>query len=136
MSLAILCSGQGRQHPAMFALTGDAPQAASLFAQAATSLGGRDPRPLVQVGDPAALHRDRVGQLLCTLQALAAAAALTDALSGRVIVAGYSVGELAAWGAAGVIGPARTLDLAACRAQAMDASSQPGDGLLAEGAGD
>jgi len=130
MSLAILCSGQGRQHPDMFALTGDAPQAASLFTHAATLLDGRDPRELIRSDDPAALYHDRIGQLLCTLQALTAMAALGDALPGRMIVAGYSVGELAAWGVAGMIDPARTLDLAAFRAEAMDAASQPGDGLL------
>ena len=48
MTLAILCSGQGRQHPDMFALTGDAPEAAGLFAHAATLLGGRDPREIVR----------------------------------------------------------------------------------------
>ena len=42
MTLAILCSGQGRQHPGMFALTGDAPEAATLFAHAAKLLDGRE----------------------------------------------------------------------------------------------
>jgi [acyl-carrier-protein] S-malonyltransferase len=46
MTLAILCSGQGLQHPRMFSLTGDAPAAASVFAHAAHWLGGRDPRRL------------------------------------------------------------------------------------------
>ena len=48
MALAILCSGQGRQHPDMFALTGDAPEAAGLFAHAAKLLGGKDPRDFVR----------------------------------------------------------------------------------------
>ena len=48
MALAILCSGQGRQHPDMFALTGDAPEAAGLFAHAAKLLGGTDPRDFVR----------------------------------------------------------------------------------------
>jgi [acyl-carrier-protein] S-malonyltransferase len=48
MTLAILCSGQGLQHPRMFSLTGDAPAAASVFAHAAHWLGGRDPHRLVQ----------------------------------------------------------------------------------------
>ena len=47
MALAILCSGQGRQHPDMFALTGGAPEAAGLFAHAAKLLG-TDPRDLVR----------------------------------------------------------------------------------------
>ncbi|HEY6630249.1 MAG TPA: malonate decarboxylase subunit epsilon [Rhizobiaceae bacterium] len=130
MSLAILCSGQGRQHPDMFALTGDAAQASGLFVEATRLLGGRDPREVVKTGSPDALHHDRIGQILCTLQALAAAAALGDIMPDRIIVAGYSVGELAAWGVAGRIDPLATLDLADSRADAMDAVSQAGDGLL------
>lgn len=48
----------------------------------------------------------------------------------RIIVAGYSVGEVAAWGVAGLFGMTDTLDLVARRAEAMDAASLPGDGLL------
>ncbi|MEI9888863.1 MAG: acyltransferase domain-containing protein [Rhizomicrobium sp.] len=130
MTPALLCSGQGLLHPGMFALTGGAPEAAGLFAQAATLLGGRDPRDFVRREPAAALHHDRAGQILCTLQALAAAAALREVLQGGCIVAGYSVGEMAAWGVAGYLGMADTLDLAARRADAMDAASSPGDGLL------
>ena len=43
MTLALLLSGQGNQHPAMFALTADAPAAADVFAAATRALG-RDPR--------------------------------------------------------------------------------------------
>ena len=130
MSLAILCSGQGRQHADMFALTGDAPEAANLFQHAAILLGGRDPREVVRTDPLSALHRDRVGQILCTLQALAAAVALDGLRTGPVVIAGYSVGELAAWGVIGVFSATETLDLAAFRAKAMDTVSQPGDGLL------
>ena len=62
MTLALLCSGQGPQHPAMFAVTGDAPAAAALFDHAAALLGGRDPRTLVRDADEAVtLHGNRVG---------------------------------------------------------------------------
>ncbi|MEI9988410.1 MAG: acyltransferase domain-containing protein [Rhizomicrobium sp.] len=130
MTLAILCSGQGRQHLGMFALTGDAPEAAGLFARAAALLGGRDPRELVRTGSPDSLHHDRIGQILCTVQALAAMAALRGAMPDRRVVAGYSVGEMAAWGVAGLLDPIDTLDLVARRAEAMDAHSLPGDGML------
>jgi [acyl-carrier-protein] S-malonyltransferase len=129
MTLAILCSGQGPQRPNMFALTGDAREAADLFARAATLLGGRDPREMVQTDTDDVVHQNRVGQILCTLQALAATAALRDAWSRRLIVAGYSVGEVAAWSVAGLM-DATTLDLVARRAEAMDAASMPGDCLL------
>jgi [acyl-carrier-protein] S-malonyltransferase len=129
MTLAILCSGQGWQRPGMFALTSDAPESAGLFAHAATLFGGRDPREMVRTETSEALHRDRIGQILCALQALAAAAALKDATPGRLIVAGYSVGEVAAWGVADLLSPTDTLDLIAKRAETMDAATSPGDGL-------
>lgn len=129
MTLAILCSGQGRQHPDMFALTGGAPEAASLFEHAAKLLGG-DPRDFVHRETSDALHHNRAGQILCTLQALAAAAMLGEAMPGRIVVAGYSVGEVAAWGVGGLLGATDTLDLVARRAEVMDAATQPGDGLM------
>lgn len=129
MTLAVLCSGQGLQGPQSFALTGDAPHAGELFARAARLLGS-DPRTLVHSAEAAALHRDRTGQILCVLQALAAAAALREAWPARLIVAGYSVGEVAAWSVAGLIKPATALDLVAERAEAMDAATREHDGLL------
>src|SRR5258708_1867663 len=102
MTLAILCSGQGPQHRNMLALTGDAPEAASLFAHAGTLLGGPDPRALVQTDPDEAIHQNRVGQILCTLQALAATATLRKVWPARLIIAGYSVGEGAAWSVAGL----------------------------------
>lgn len=129
MTLAILCSGQGRQHPDMFALTGGAPEAESLFVHAAELLG-TEPRDFVRKQSNEAIHRNRAGQILCTVQALAAAAALRDVLPGRKIIAGYSAGEVAAWGVGGLFGATDTLELVARRAEAMDAATQPGDGLM------
>lgn len=130
MTLAILCSGQGGQHRDMFALTGDAPEAAHLFAHAATWLGGRDPRDFVRCEADEALHRNRAGQILCTLQPLAAANALADVVPRGVVIAGYSVGEVAAWGVGGLFGATVTLDLVARRAEAMDVATRAGDGLI------
>ncbi|MCK1654056.1 acyltransferase domain-containing protein [Bradyrhizobium sp. 149] len=130
MTLAILCSGQGSQHRDMFALTGDAPEAAQLFAHAAALLGGRDPRDLVRGEADETLHRNRAGQILCTLQPLAAARALGDVIPHGVIIAGYSVGEVAAWGVGGLFDATTTLDLVARRAEAMDAATRAGDGLI------
>lgn len=130
MTLAILCSGQGPQHPGMFALTRDAPEAAELFAHAATLLDGRDPRNVVRTETDERLHDNRMGQILCTLQPLAITAALGGFGPRHLIIAGYSVGEIAAWAVAGLVEPTTALDLAAKRAEAMDAVSVPGDGLL------
>ena len=130
MSLAILCSGQGTQHREMFALTGEVAEASFLFARAANLLGGRDPRDMVRTDHGEALHTNRVAQILCSLQALSAVTALRDAMPQRRIIAGYSVGEAAAWGVAGFFSMTDTLDLVARRAEVMSAASSPGDGLL------
>jgi [acyl-carrier-protein] S-malonyltransferase len=114
----------------MFALTAEAPPAAGLFGHAATLLGGRDPRELARSESADVLHQNRVGQILCTLQALAAQASLADAWPRRLVVAGYSVGEVAAWSIAGFIEAKAALDLVARRAEVMDAASTAGDGLL------
>ena len=129
MTLAILCSGQGPQHRGMFALTGDAPEAEGVFAHATRLLGG-DPRELVVSQSDAALHRNRVAQLLCTLHSLAATAALRESMPASLVIAGYSVGEVAAWGAAGSMAHADVLDIVSLRAEIMDEASPAGDGLL------
>jgi [acyl-carrier-protein] S-malonyltransferase len=93
-------------------------------------LGGRDPREFVRSEPDEALHRNRAGQILCTLQPLAAARALADVIPRGVIMAGYSVGEVAAWGVGGLFDATATLDLVARRAEAMDAATRAGDGLI------
>ena len=128
MTLALLCSGQGRQHAAMFALTGQAPEAEAVFAAAAAALDGEDPRHLVERG-AAAMDANRAAQILCCAQALAAHAALGASIGAPVTIAGYSVGELAAWGCAGILSAEATLRLARLRADAMDRASGPNGGL-------
>ena len=130
MTLAILCSGQGWQNRDMFALAGEAPEASHLFACGTKLFGGIDPRHYVRTETNEAIHRNRTGQILCTIQALAASAVLKEAMPDRIIVAGYSVGEVAAWGVAGLFGMTDTLELVARRSEVMDADSLPGDGLL------
>ncbi|WP_375455088.1 acyltransferase domain-containing protein [uncultured Methylobacterium sp.] len=127
MRLAILCSGQGGQHPGMFALTAGRPAAQAVFA-AARPLLGADPRDLVRTGG-AALHGNRTGQILCCVAALTAWTIVAEAAPARPIVAGYSIGDLAAWGCAGRFAPETVLALAAARAEAMDAASGPDHGL-------
>ena len=128
--LAVLCAGQGSQNRSMFSLTGDARDAAGLFARAAVLLGGNDPRRMVHSGSIESLQVNRTAQILCVLQALAASAVLRSSISGQLVVAGYSVGELASWGIAGAVDPMATLELAARRAELMDAETGPTDGLL------
>ena len=128
-ALAILCSGQGGQHATMFDLLADRSEAEAIFA-AATPLLGADPRAFVKTASEGALFSNRAGQILCCTQALALNAALATTLDNRTLLcAGYSVGELAAWGIAGCLTPEQVLTLAARRADLMDAASPPDAGL-------
>ncbi|MBE7245359.1 MAG: malonate decarboxylase subunit epsilon [Actinomycetospora chiangmaiensis] len=127
MTLAILLSGQGAQHPAMFALTADRPEAQGVFEAARPLLDGTDPRDLAKAGQD--LHGNRTGQVLCCVAALAGWSVIAASRPGRSIVAGYSIGDLAAWGVAGRFDAPTVLRLAASRAEAMDAASGEGFGL-------
>lgn len=102
-SIAIFCSGQGYQGADMFDLLADAPEADSVFKGARLVLGGEDPRELVRCATNDALHADKVGQILCCTQAMAVWAVLGAKAPRPLVVAGYSVGELAAWGVAGLL---------------------------------
>ena len=128
--VAILCSGQGGQHPAMFDLVADCPEAEPVFAAAAAVLG-QDPRRFVHEVAPAELFSDLSGQILCCTQALAARTALGTAWPARAVIAGYSVGELAAWGCSGAVDGACILSLAQRRAAMMDAVAPRDSGLAA-----
>ncbi len=128
MTLALLLSGQGGQHPGMFNLTADRPEAQEVFAAARPLLDGIDPRDLAKAGG-SRLHENRSGQILCCVAALAGWTLVKAAVPNRVIVAGYSIGDLAAWGVAGRFAPEAVLRLAATRAEAMNAASGEGFGL-------
>jgi [acyl-carrier-protein] S-malonyltransferase len=129
MTIAILCSGQGPQRRDMFSLTADAPEAADVFAAAAQTLGGRDPRAIVRDDDEATIHANALGQVLCSTQTLAAFVALKDTLGERLTIAGYSVGELASWGCAGLFSVPTLLALALQRAAFMSEADGPNGGL-------
>ncbi|WP_147047651.1 ACP S-malonyltransferase [Methylobacterium gnaphalii] len=111
----------------MFNLTKGLPEAQPIF-EAAAPLLGADPRAFVERPD-ADLHANRTGQILCCTAALAAWKIIERLKLSRMIVAGYSIGDLAAWGCAGRLDPAAILRLAATRAEAMDAASGEGYAL-------
>jgi [acyl-carrier-protein] S-malonyltransferase len=112
----------------MFDLVANCPEAEPVFAAAAEVLG-QDPRQFVREAAPADLFSDRSGQILCCTQALAARVALGAAWPARAVIAGYSIGELAAWGCAGAVDGPNTLRLAQHRAAAMDAAAPKDSGL-------
>jgi [acyl-carrier-protein] S-malonyltransferase len=122
MNLALLCAGQGRQQPGMFDIF-EREKAAEPIFDATAALLGQDPRQFVAEASKEALYANRASQLLCVTSALAAAACLAPP---RMIVAGYSVGEMAAWGAAGIWDAETTLHLTARRAELMDQADSGG----------
>lgn len=129
MTLALLCSGQGHQNREMFQLLVAEPEAQPIL-ETATAVLGIHPADFCRTATEAALHANREGQILCVARTLAIARALFPAgAPSDTIVAGYSVGEMAAWGVAGIWSPADTLKLVDQRARAMDAVSGPDDGL-------
>jgi [acyl-carrier-protein] S-malonyltransferase len=126
--IAILCSGQGAQHSRMFDLCRDMPASEPIFI-AAGELLGEDPRRFVVEAAPETLFADYAGQLLCCTQALALWATLGVHRLAHIIIAGYSVGEVAAWGCAGAFNAADALRLVQRRASIMDAAAPAHSGL-------
>jgi [acyl-carrier-protein] S-malonyltransferase len=115
----------------MFDLLADAPEAGPVFQRARHALDGEDPRQLVRRADSDAVHADKIGQVLCCTQALAGWAVLAAKVPRPLIVAGYSVGELAAWGVAGLLDYDGVFDLVVQRAAAMDEATTEAAGLVA-----
>ena len=97
MSFALLFSGQGTQHPAMLPWLADD----GLVRDMCARLGVDDWRRAL--ADPAWAQRNDNAQTLLTGLALAAWNQLAPQVASPAAVAGYSVGELAAFSAAGVI---------------------------------
>jgi [acyl-carrier-protein] S-malonyltransferase len=126
MGFAVIFSGQGMQHAAMLPwLAEDV-----WVEQTRRALGIDDWR--ARLDDPAWASRNVNAQTLLTGLNLAAWAQLSPSLEPPAAVAGYSVGELASFAAAGVFDAGTALALADTRARAMDrcAEAAPG-GLLA-----
>lgn len=129
MTLAILCPGQGAQHPAMLDLIAGNPAAEAVLHAGEQALGADVREWLAQ---PDRLHVNAVAQPLICLAELATWAALRDRVPLPRAFAGYSVGELASYGCAGALDAAELARLARTRAALMDAAggARPG-GLIA-----
>jgi len=127
MTLAVLCPGQGAQHPAMLARA-LATQAGAAVIDAASSALGEDPRAWIDEGID--LHANRIAQPLVCIAALATWTGLRDRLPAPAALAGYSVGELACYGLAGALDAGSLALLARQRAAAMDAAALGAPGNL------
>lgn len=129
MTLALLFPGQGAQHPQMLRWLDRRPEAATTLGQLAALIGS-DWRN--RLDDADWLASNRVAQPLLTGIGLAAWQCLSERLPLPAVVAGYSVGELAAFAVAGAFDTEAALALAGTRADLMSASVSGTDtGLLA-----
>lgn len=130
MSLALLFPGQGVQHPAMLPWLEAEPLAAPVLAAMAATGVRADWR--AHMADEAWASSNRVAQPLMTGVALATWAVLAPHLPKPTMLAGYSVGEVAAFSVAGLFSATAALSLAQQRAALMDrcVGAAPG-GLLA-----
>ncbi len=127
MSLALLCPGQGAQHAAMFDRVRDLPAARHTLDAASTVLG-RDVFAAAAADDR--FDNVRAQPLLCAAS-LAHWQGLREVLPTPTVIAGYSIGELAAHAIAGGVDAATCLALAAQRALLMDSASPADAGLQA-----
>jgi [acyl-carrier-protein] S-malonyltransferase len=120
MSYAVLFSGQGTQGPGMLPWLESEPASRDVLLALASALGG-DWRAGLE--DAAQRSRNTYAQPLITGTALAAWAALASVLDAPpTAVAGYSVGELAAFACARVFSAPTAIALAVQRAVLMDAA--------------
>jgi [acyl-carrier-protein] S-malonyltransferase len=129
MSLAILCSGQGAQHPAMLDMIADHPDAHNVIKAGEAVLGFKLRDVLAQRDG---MFRNAVAQPLICLTQLALWTALRQDAPKPAAFCGYSVGELAAYACAGALDAAELARIAIARAALMDkAAAATHGGLLA-----
>ncbi|MYM87232.1 acyltransferase domain-containing protein [Rugamonas sp. FT82W] len=136
--LLLLCPGQGGQHAAMFDLARSSPAGdATASTLAGMALAGQQPTDdgiagLTLAGD-VDIYANRNAQPLIVAATLAMWEAIRAFAPPPALVAGYSIGELAAYGVAGACPPETAVRLAVERARLMDgcALALPGQTLTA-----
>jgi [acyl-carrier-protein] S-malonyltransferase len=119
--LLILCPGQGGQHAGMFDLARTSPRASEFLDRCALP------------SDETSMFQNRVAQPAIVAATLAMWEALRERVPAPALVAGYSIGELAAYGVAGALPAANAVALAATRAALMDqaAAAHPHQAMAA-----
>jgi [acyl-carrier-protein] S-malonyltransferase len=123
--LLLLCPGQGGQHAQMFDLARTGAGAAALLDDLSAAMP--------QAFDGADIYANSSAQPLIVAATLGMWEAIREFAPQPALVAGYSIGELSAYGVAGAFTAATATRLAALRAQLMDAclATHPGQALLA-----
>jgi [acyl-carrier-protein] S-malonyltransferase len=119
-SLAIFCPGQGGQHRQMFDLARSDPATAQQLEHWWHDAGSTIALQAM-LDDDQLLFANRHAQVLIVAASLALWQAIRHFAPPPRLVAGYSIGELSAYGIAGALTPANALQLAAKRAALMDA---------------
>jgi [acyl-carrier-protein] S-malonyltransferase len=126
MSLGLLCPGQGDQTPGMFGVLAGCGEALPIWDIFARETGCE---PLALTAE--AMQVNAIAQpLVCAFQ-LAVWATIGAKLPPIGALAGYSVGELAAYGCAGALSPQNVIALAHRRASLMDEAFPGGGAMLA-----
>jgi len=129
MSLAILCSGQGSQHPAMLDMIADHPVGNEVIKAGEAELGLSLRDALAQRDE---IFRNAIAQPLICITQLAIWTVLRQDAPKPAAFCGYSVGELGAYACAGALDAAELARIAAARSELMDqASAVTHGGLLA-----
>lgn len=121
MSFAVICSGQGAQSPDLFHAFPFGPKGLAIQRRILDA-GSLEPEVAAWLAapDPDAIFKNHFSQpLLCLFQLMLWAE--LDVPAPRLF-AGYSLGELVAYGCAGAWSPEETVRLAGVRARAMDAA--------------
>ncbi len=126
---SLLCSGQGAQSADIFTRLPFTERGLALK-QRVLDAGSLDPEVLAWLNDPSpdpqAIFRNHFSQpLLCLYQSMVWAE-LEPLLPRAAMVAGYSLGELSAYGCVGAITPEEVVRLATVRARLMDEAGPEG----------
>jgi [acyl-carrier-protein] S-malonyltransferase len=135
-SFALLCSGQGGQAPNLFERFPFTHRGAGLKQQVLES-GCLSREVIAWLENPKAqpglIFQDHYAQpILCLFQAMVWAE-LSDRLPVPQLVAGYSLGELSAYGCAGALAPEDVVALASVRAKLMDSAAPAGKLIAVSG---
>ena len=129
---ALLCPGQGGQNEHLFSFARNDETATTFIDQIEMQQGfGRPLQELLNAPD--LMFDNQFAQPLITAATLANWLALHSHLPKPELIAGYSIGEVAAHAISGEISAEQAVTLARCRAQAMQACIDPAraQGMLA-----
>ena len=138
--LLLLCPGQGGQHAGMFDLARTSASAAALLARLGAGMPAAARGALEDSaqdhairGDHTDIYANANAQPLIAAATLAMWEALREFAPQPALVAGYSIGELSAYGVAGAFDAQTAVSLASRRACLMDAclDGHPGQAMLA-----